>query len=103
MASRGRRTPREGAGLLPAPLIERVSYPMGYLPLGRNVSPRERRAERRRGPDMHLSMKSLVVIALVVLLLALAVLVVPSHSWAAAYEWFINAPGPPCACLKTLR
>lgn len=48
---------------------------------------------------MHLSMKSVVVIALVVLLLALAVLVVPSHSWAAALEWFMNPPKSPCGCL----
>jgi hypothetical protein len=40
----------------------------------------------------------LVVIALVVLSLALAVLLVPSDSWAAALEWFMNPPSP-CGCI----
>jgi hypothetical protein len=48
---------------------------------------------------MHLSMKSfLMVIALVALLVALAALVVPSQSWAAALEWFLNPPKP-CGCI----
>ena len=47
---------------------------------------------------MPLSMKSLVVIATVALLVALAVLLVPSHSWAAALDWFFN-PGSPCGCI----
>jgi hypothetical protein len=53
---------------------------------------------------MHLSMKSLVMIALVVLLVALAMFLVPSHSWAAALEWFMNLPhSSPCGCLRSLR
>jgi hypothetical protein len=52
---------------------------------------------------MTLSIKSLAVIAIVVLLVAvtLAVLLVPSASWAATYEWLwtqLTAPGP-CACM----
>jgi hypothetical protein len=53
-----------------------------------------------------MAIKRLVVIALVVLLLALAVLLVPSHSWAAALEWFMtqmNAPSSPCGCIYELR
>jgi hypothetical protein len=51
-----------------------------------------------------LSMKSLVVIALVALLVVavtLAVLLVPSISWAAGsvYEWFTHPGAYPCACV----
>ena len=52
---------------------------------------------------MTLSMKSLVVIALVALVVAvtLAVLLVPSISWAAGsvYEWFTHPGASPCACI----
>jgi hypothetical protein len=52
---------------------------------------------------MHLTMKSWVVIvgvALLVLAVALAVLLVPSTSWAAAFEWFLNPPHvSPCGCI----
>jgi hypothetical protein len=51
---------------------------------------------------MHLTMKSLVVIVLVALLLAvtLVVLLIPSTSWAAALEWFMNPPqSAPCDCI----
>ena len=48
------------------------------------------------------SMKTLVVIvavALLVLAVTLAVLLVPSTSWAAALEWFTNPPHvSPCGC-----
>jgi hypothetical protein len=50
---------------------------------------------------MTLSMKTLVVIvvvALLVLAVTLAVLLVPSTSWAGALEWFMNPP-PPCGCV----
>ncbi len=51
---------------------------------------------------MTLSMKTLVVIGVLVALLvavALAVLLVPSTSWAAALEWFTNPPHvSPCGC-----
>ena len=51
---------------------------------------------------MPLPMKSLVVIvgvALLVLAVSLAVLPVPSTSWAAALEWFMNPPHvSPCGC-----
>jgi hypothetical protein len=51
---------------------------------------------------IHLTMKSWVVIvgvALLVLAVSLAVLVVPSTSWAAALEWFTNPPHvSPCGC-----
>ena len=50
---------------------------------------------------MHLTMKSWVVIvgvALLVLAVSLAVLLVPSTSWAGALEWFMNPP-PPCGCV----
>ena len=47
-----------------------------------------------------MAIKRLVVIALVVLSLALAVLLVPSHSWADALEWFMNPPqSSPCGCI----
>jgi hypothetical protein len=51
-----------------------------------------------------LSMKSLVVIALVALLVVavtLAVLLVPSIPWAAGsgYEWFTHPGAYPCACV----
>ena len=47
-----------------------------------------------------MAIKRLVVIALVVLSLAVAVLLVPSHSWAAALEWFMNPPqSSPCGCI----
>jgi hypothetical protein len=51
---------------------------------------------------MTLPMMRLVVIALVALVVAvtLAVLLVPSHSWAAALEWFMNPPQySPCGCV----
>ncbi len=51
---------------------------------------------------VHLTMKSLVVIVLVALLLAvtLVVLLIPSTSWAAALEWFMNPPqSAPCDCI----
>ena len=52
---------------------------------------------------MTLSIKSLAVIAFVVLLVAvtLAVLLVPSASWAASsfYEWFMHSGTSPCACV----
>jgi hypothetical protein len=51
---------------------------------------------------MTLSIKSLAVIAFVGLLVAmtLAVLLVPSASWAAMYEWITTSmtTTPPCAC-----
>jgi len=52
---------------------------------------------------MHLTMKSWVVIvgvALLVLAVTLVVLlIVPSTSWAAVYEWFTPHSGTsPCAC-----
>jgi hypothetical protein len=48
---------------------------------------------------MTLSTKTLVMIVVVALLVAvtLAVLLVPSTSWAGALEWFMNPP-PPCSC-----
>ena len=51
---------------------------------------------------MTLSTKTLVVIVVVALLLAVAlsVLLVPSTSWAGALEWFMNPP-PPCGCVYT--
>jgi len=49
--------------------------------------------------SMTLSMKTLVVIVLVALLV-LAVLLVPSTSWAGALEWFMNPPhSSPCGCI----
>jgi hypothetical protein len=50
---------------------------------------------------MALSMKSWAVIVFVALLVAvtLAVLLVPSASWAAAYEWFTHPGAAPCACV----
>jgi hypothetical protein len=53
---------------------------------------------------MTLSMKSLAVIvlaALLVLAVTLAVLLVPSISWAASsfYEWFTHPGASPCACV----
>jgi hypothetical protein len=58
---------------------------------------------RRIGGDsdvVETRVKRLVVIALVVLSLALAVLLVASHSWAAALEWFMNPPdSSPCGCI----
>jgi hypothetical protein len=51
---------------------------------------------------MHLTMKSWVVIvgvALLVLAVALAVLVVPSISWAAVQEWLTASGSSPCGCL----
>jgi hypothetical protein len=51
---------------------------------------------------MPLPMMRLVVIVVAALLLAvaLAVLLVPSHSWAAALEWFLNPPQvSPCGCV----
>ena len=53
---------------------------------------------------MTLSMKSLAVIvllALLVLAVTLAVLLVPSISWAASsfYEWFMHSGTSPCACV----
>ena len=55
---------------------------------------------------MHLTMKSWVVIVGVALMVlavslavSLAVLLVPSTSWAAALEWFTNPPHvSPCGC-----
>jgi hypothetical protein len=51
---------------------------------------------------MTLSMKSLAVTVLLALLVAvtLAVLLVPSASWAAMYEWITTSmtAEPPCAC-----
>jgi len=51
---------------------------------------------------MTLSMRSWAVIAFVALLVlavALAVLLVPSQSWAAGLEWFLNPPHvSPCGC-----
>jgi hypothetical protein len=51
---------------------------------------------------MHMTMKSWMVIvgvALLVLAVALAVLLVPSTSWAAGLEWFLNPPQvSPCGC-----
>jgi hypothetical protein len=50
---------------------------------------------------MPLPMKSLVVIVLVALVaVAMAVLLVPSHSWAAGLEWFLNpTQTSPCGCM----
>ena len=52
---------------------------------------------------MTLSMKTLVVmivVALLVLAVTLAVLLVPSISWAASsfYEWFTHPGASPCGC-----
>jgi hypothetical protein len=42
---------------------------------------------------MPLPMKSLVIVLVALLVaVALAVLLVPSHSWAAGLEWFLNPP-----------
>jgi hypothetical protein len=48
---------------------------------------------------MTLSMKSLALIVFVALLVfvSLAVLLVPSASWAAMYEWW-TTPGPSTCC-----
>jgi hypothetical protein len=50
---------------------------------------------------MTLSMKSLALIVFVALLVAvtLAVLLLPSASWAATYEWFTHPQASPCACI----
>ena len=56
---------------------------------------------------MTISMKSLAVIVLAALLVAatLAVLLVPSISWAAGsvYEWFTHPTASPCACVGDSR
>jgi hypothetical protein len=88
MPLRGRKTPREGAGPLPATRQDRFA---------------QGAAGGKEEVRLHLSMKSLVVIAIVALLVVVAVLLVPSHSWAAALEWFMNPPPSPCGCLETLR
>jgi hypothetical protein len=42
----------------------------------------------------------IVLVALLVLAVTLAVLLVPSTSWAAALEWFMNPPkSSPCDCI----
>jgi hypothetical protein len=47
-----------------------------------------------------MAIKRLAVIVLLALLVALALLLVPSHSWAAALEWFMNPPqSSPCGCI----
>jgi hypothetical protein len=85
MPLRGRKRPREGAGSLPATRQERFV---------------EGAAGGKEEDGISLSMKRLVVIALVALLVALAVLLVPSHSWAAVLEWFMNPPqSSPCGCI----
>ncbi len=50
---------------------------------------------------MTLAMKSWAVIVFVALLVAvtLLVLLVPSASWAAMYEWWRTPAMSPCACL----
>ena len=50
---------------------------------------------------MTLSMKRLALFVFVALLVfvILAVLLVPSASWAAMYEWMITSQGTPCGCL----
>ena len=50
---------------------------------------------------MSLSMKSWALTAFVALLVAvtLTVLLVPSASWAAMYEWWTTPAMAPCACL----
>ena len=50
---------------------------------------------------MHLTMKSLVVIVFLALVaVAMAVLLVPSDSWAAGLEWFLNpTQTSPCGCM----
>jgi hypothetical protein len=51
---------------------------------------------------MTLSMKSLAVIAFVVLLVAVTLAVLlPSVSWAASsfYDWFTHPVASPCACV----
>jgi hypothetical protein len=43
-----------------------------------------------------------VIVLLAVLAVTLAMLLVPSLSWAAASDWLwtqLTAPGPPCACV----
>jgi hypothetical protein len=46
-----------------------------------------------------LAVKILLAIALCVLAVSLALLLVPSHSWVAALEWFTNPPQvSPCGC-----
>ena len=53
---RGRKTPREGAGQLPALLLEkRASYPTNYLLLGRNSSPVLRRGRKGFRPCPRIS------------------------------------------------
>jgi hypothetical protein len=48
-----------------------------------------------------MAIKRLAVIVLLVLFaVILALLLVPSHSWAAALEWFMNPPqSSPCGCI----
>jgi hypothetical protein len=47
-----------------------------------------------------LAVKILLAIALCVLAVSLAVLLVPGHSWAAAFEWLTNPPQiVPCGCM----
>jgi hypothetical protein len=51
---------------------------------------------------MHLTMKSLVMIilvALLVLAVTLALLLVPSTSWAAVLEWLTEPGTSPCGCV----
>jgi len=50
---------------------------------------------------MPLPMKSLVIVLVALLVaVALAVLLVPSHSWTAGLEWFLNPPQTsPCGCM----
>jgi hypothetical protein len=49
---------------------------------------------------MHLTMKSWAVIVVVALFaVTLAVLVVPSISWAAVQEWLTAPTSIPCECL----
>jgi len=68
------------------------------LPSG---STRDSRFDDLRREVRPMAIKSLAVIVLLVLFaVILALLLVPSHSWAAALEWFMNPPqSSPCGCI----
>jgi hypothetical protein len=45
------------------------------------------------------AVKVLLAVALCVLAVALAMLLVPSLSWAGVLEWITTQPPSPCACI----
>jgi hypothetical protein len=49
---RAKRTPREGAGQLPALLPDQGSLPTDYLPLGRNTAQKQLRGDREEVSTM---------------------------------------------------